>query len=77
MVAQEGRAAATVYAQRQYGPRGRAWAEWHMADGKMHMVACFVGRVCGYIGKDEDDALAQGNYWEPLREGKTWAEVIA
>ena len=73
---QLGRATATVYAQKQYGPRGRAWAEWHMADGQMQLVRCFVGRVCGYIGREED-AIAAGHHWEPMREGKTWAEVTA
>jgi len=69
------RATATVYAQKQHGWRGRAWAEWHVADGKMHMVRCFVGRVCGDL-RGEDDSIT-GHYWEPLREGKTWKEVIA
>ena len=74
---QQGRATATVKAQQQYGSRGRAWAEWHMADGKLHLVRCFIGRVCGYVNEREEDALVQGHYWEPMVEGKTWDEVSA
>lgn len=61
------------YAVDRWGEFGRAWAEWHMADGKMQLVRCYVGYV---VGPEVPNGLAANRAWEAYADGPDWATTI-